>query len=212
MMGQIAMRTSIRILISLWLALGAPAQQGFFGSNGSTAPAIPQIYWGVGCAGTSSQTCSIGDTNQSALQVSAVGTSSFTTGSNTLGYTVQACGVYITAVDGTNKGLTCAIYDDTGFPGVTNAICTATSGITLSGTGWVENNHFTGCHLAPNKLYVNLVEVEGSGTQLTYLVAGGTDTLGYLTGITYPVWPGTGDGYFWNPGTAHSGYARMTAD
>lgn len=144
------------------------------------------LYYGPGCVGTSTNTCSIGGTTQSSIQSYTLG-ASFTLGSNAHGYDVASCFQYMTTRDGTNPQIDCAIYDGT-LPNMTSPVCTTTAEITPSaGAGWKENTNFTSCHLAASTLYVIVFQNKGVGNTVVY--DAGSETYGYSAGSTYGAWP-----------------------
>jgi hypothetical protein len=162
------------------------------------------LYYGYGCSGTSTNTCTVGGSNEQNVQTFALVTP-ITTGSNVAGYTVNACGVYIVTLDPTNKGVVCAIY--TGGTTSTTTVCTTTSAATMSGTGWQENTNFSGCTLSASTSYSVAYIVQASGT----FIAFDTTSYGFSTpGVTYPTF--NSPQASWTGGFTTSVYARVVTN
>lgn len=199
------MRTLIRLSIIGLLVFQMPAQRGFFGSNYTPSGGASYLYYGPGCNGTSTNTCTIGGTTQSGIDSYTLGFS-FTTGSNTNGYDVVSVLQYLSALDGSNPQINGAIYSNNSF--VASLVCTPTADITPSaGAGWKENSNFTGCHLSPVTIYVIGFQNKGAGNTVVYDT--GVELYGYLTGTSYGTFNAGGP---WNNSTtARSNAVKVTA-
>ena len=148
------MKKIIHLLLSCLLAgfaihaQGIGGKAGFGGKAGiGGSAAASYLYYGYGCAGTSTNTCTVGGNTGGGLNSLTIG-EPITTGSDASGYTVKAVGVFFNAVAGT---MIAAIYTSGGTL-VSN--CTASSSVTPSGSNvWYENTNFSGCSLAANTAY-----------------------------------------------------------
>jgi hypothetical protein len=193
------MSVILRILLGL---LAQIVPQGGITVSGSS-PAF--LFYGYGCNGTSTNTCTIGGTAQGAVSTFALA-APITTGADAMGYTVQACGVYMNTLDSTNKGFSCAIYPS--GPSV-SPVCVITSGTNATLTGWSENTNFSGCTLAGSTAYVICYQVQGGGTSVNQDATAG---VGFHPGATYPTpFPAPSSPQF-QTGNVYSQYIRVAAN
>ena len=103
-------------------------------------------YYGYGCNGTSTNTCTVGGTDQTNASTFAL-SAAFTTGSKT---SAVACGVYLSGTP-TGHNFKCAIYLNgaTEHAPVTNCGSASTAAV----AGWNEAT-LTGCTLSASTAYV----------------------------------------------------------
>jgi hypothetical protein len=188
----------------LLLSVAAFGQSVSFPGPGSPASSavIPYLYYGPGCVGTSTKTCTVANTAYN-FQAGYTAGASFTTGANAAGYTATHCGFYANA--GTTAHWRCAIYKS-GSPATLVTNCNQTSDNSLVATpSWQESAMPAGCMLAASTLYFVQFEFSGSGqTRYQSASSGG----GYI-GMAYGAWA-TSPTII---GTAfYSSYAKVTAN
>jgi hypothetical protein len=145
-----------------------------------TPPAY--LYYGYGCAGTASNTCTIGGSSQGSVSGSTVVPAAIRTGADPSGYTVAAMGAYFAAAAG---NVTFAIYS--GSPTLGTLVCSASAEVPLTlADAWTENNNFSGCTLAASTTYYLALQQSSDGSEIAYDTA-----TGYYFASTYGTWPST---------------------
>lgn len=192
----------LALLLVACFLLAAPSgvQQNVV--NTSLPVVVTTLYYGYGCAGTSTNTCTVGlgNTDMGAGRILAW---PITTGANAAGYSVKACGVDYHHVDSTT-GMGCAVYDNNSTTSPVSG-CTTSAGMNIT-TGWFENTNFSGCTLAASTTYkiaFQLSTVDG----YFWRDSSGTD---YFFAGTYPTFNSS---ITWSSQTqTPSFYIRVTAN
>jgi hypothetical protein len=170
------------------------------------APGGVSLFYGPGCNGVATNTCTVQTTDQATVSRYPVG-AAFTTGNNAAGYSLNACGVYQSAIaTSPNNVMRCAIYS--GSPPTTK-ICEVTADATLAANSWTENTSFAGCTLNANTTYWIFSGTPNNSNTYRRAASGSG---GYYFGLGSEVWPSI----FRTPITAtstnlYSQYVRLTA-
>jgi hypothetical protein len=199
------MKTICLILLSCSFAwsqgIGGKSGIGGNGGIGGGASSVTTLYYGYGCNGTSTNTCTVGGSSATIGSTTQDG-NAITTGSDASGYTVNACGIDISASAG---NMQCAIYAS-GATGSPIANCTATAAVPTT-TGWVEDTNFTSCTLSASTTYYVIYQAS-SNSQTRLYDSGGTQY--NHTGTTFGTFPSN---VTWNTQSfTTSFYIRVTAN
>jgi hypothetical protein len=135
------------------------------------APTHATLFYGYGCAGTSTNTCTVGGSSATTTNGFTSGIR-ITTGSNAAGYNLVACGVNIGATVGSGF-LACAVYDNNNTGSNPIAYCTTSSTIALTtANAWNENATFGNCNLSPSTTYTIVWQLNQSATTIQYDATG----------------------------------------
>jgi hypothetical protein len=180
--------------------------------TGPVATAGTSMYYGYGCTGTSTNTCTVGSSTNVPGNSNLVSGSSITTGPDPRGYTVNACGWYFSASNASpNNEYRCAVYSLNGTTATLVSNCAQTSDQTIGTVpGWSESTMPSGCTLAANTAYFIFKETNGTnGTTTNYDL--NTNTNAYLSTWSYGSWSATISGMTTNT-LSNSAYLKVTSN
>jgi hypothetical protein len=181
------------------LAISSSGQmlESIVNSNSASTPVVTR-YYGYGCNGTTTQTCTVGGSNFTGFGESVA--IAITTGSHAAGYTVQGLGVYFASNFGGQMQGAVYVSGGTTSP-VSNCVVTGSTNVT--GNTWIENTLFSGCSLAASTTYYIVYQQSGSNPTRAY-DATGTQ---YTATATFGTFASTA----WSSSTASdSMYIRVT--
>lgn len=194
------MRKLLHLFLFLSIATPLVAQGIMFGVT-SKKRVVTTLYYGYGCAGTSTNTCTVG--GSSGNSGGFLGAIPITTGANAAGYTVKACGKDFNGSFAGN--FTCAVYDNAGSSSPVSG-CTASSQV-AEASGWTENTNFSGCTLAASTTYKLAFQVSVVGTNFELQDGSGS---GFFVAATYPTFA---SGVTWSSqSVSRSHYVRVTVN
>jgi hypothetical protein len=169
---------------------------------------IASLYYGAGCNGTSTNTCTTSGTTLEWSNSFQYG-NPITTGSDASGYTVQACGIYNAGTTGSLTTMQCAIYAAASPSSPVSGCVSSASSANAAYSSWVENTHFSGCTLAASTSYYLFFQSAATttGFERTY----NTGATEYYHTSTYGTWAST---LTWstNANQLFNAYVRVTAN
>jgi hypothetical protein len=180
--------------------------------TGPVATSGMTMYYGYGCAGTSTNSCTVGNTTNVPGNSDLASGSSITTGADPNGYTVNACGWYFsTSNSSPNNSYRCAVYTLNGTTATLVSNCAQTSDQTIGAVpGWSESAMPSGCTLAANSTYFIFKETNGTnGTSTNYDLNSNTNA--YLSSWTYGNWSSSISGLTTNA-LSNSAYLKVTSN
>ena len=153
-----------------------------------SAPSAVTLYYGLGCNGTSTNTCYAGTSGQTQSSLSGYSVGyTITTGSNSAGYSVKAVGAYFYTAAG---NIHAAIYS--GPAGSATRLCQDSAQVAEgSSQTWTENTNFSGCTLAAGTTYYALVQQSSNTSAITFN-GSGVLTGGVFVTSTYGTFPASG--------------------
>jgi hypothetical protein len=173
----------------------------------TNAKQVSYLYYGAGCAGTSTNTCATTGTTLATSNAFQYG-SPIATGSDALGYTVHACGLYNGQTTGAQTTtMLCAIYDSGATTSPVSGCTVTTNSAAMLYTSWTENTNFSGCTLAASTTYYMEYQVSTTNTSRVYNTGATTD---YHV-ATYGTW---GSSLTWSTlaNELFNSYIRVTAN